>query len=170
VLIIHKLVMPLFHQNNQVDVLTGDAQFAIKGSLLRSNAIGSCVVVIVYNNTREIGGMAHVLLPGYSTNSNDNFKYAGEAIDYLINNIRNKDDNDEIWGFLVGGANVLKRENDDIGEKNISSAQNYLRDKNVEILTQSTGGTKRRSVEFDIENKCIYFSIGDSDKMILWKK
>lgn len=162
--------MPTFHQNNQVDVHTGDVQYAVRGALLRSNAIGSCVVVIVYNDIKGIAGMAHILLPGHSAKGTENFKYAGDAINSMLTNMKREDSVSDIWGFIVGGANVLKRENDDIGENNIFFAQNYLRKKGVEIITQSTGGTKRRSVEFDIEKQCIYFSIGDSEKMILWKK
>ncbi len=162
--------MSYHHHSNLTDVHTGEVRYAFKNDILRSNAIGSCVVVIIFNETLKLAGMAHSLLPGHSNNGIENFKYAGDAIDFLIKKVSSGSGSNQLWCFLVGGANVLKRENDDIALKNVEFAQRYLRQLNIGITCQSTGGTKRRSVEFHMDNHLVYFTVGDSGKMTLWKK
>ncbi len=47
-----------------VNVSTGEVKVGRKGEILKSTAIGSCVVIAAYDSERNIGIMAHVMLPG----------------------------------------------------------------------------------------------------------
>ena len=46
------------------DVQIGQVKAGTGGVILKSSAIGSCVVVVAYDTARKVGAMAHIMLPG----------------------------------------------------------------------------------------------------------
>ena len=93
---------------------TGCLSAGSKEGVLTSSPLGSCVAVVAYDVTTKIGGLAHIMLPGKSAKGNNN-KYAENAITNLLDKFKNlgvPKTNIEIC--LVGGANVLRKESDNI--------------------------------------------------------
>lgn len=153
-------------------VNTGEVRSGGPDTLLNSGAIGSCVVITAYDSRKKVGTMAHVMLPGRSPVKNQlhNKRYAANAIEKLLSQLKKfevKKENIEIC--IVGGANVLKRENDTIGKDNLDSVEKLLRENQIEIKAKSAGGFERRTVLFDIAKGCIYCTEGDSKNEILWQ-
>ena len=75
-----------------LDVSTGEVKAGMGEAILRSTAIGSCVVIAAYNFKKKIGAMAHVMLPGAAPeNSIDKTKYAAGAIEELVKMITPED-------------------------------------------------------------------------------
>ncbi len=153
-------------------VNTGEVSSGGIETILNSGAIGSCVVITAFDSEKRMGAMAHILLPDRNPSRNqlNGCKYAANALDELLAQMirRNvKTENLEIC--LVGGANVLKRENDNIGKKNLNSVKKLLRKEQIEIKAEATGGFERRTAIFDIEMGCIYCTLGDSKQKILWQ-
>ena len=70
---------------------------------------------------------------------------------------------------LAGGANVLQRKDDSIGQNNISSVEEILRDKQNRIAARSLGGIERRCVTLDVETGCLNLSIGDNLEKLFWE-
>jgi len=141
-------------------------------TILNSGAIGSCIVITAFDSGKKIGAMAHVMLPGTAPVNNqlNDTRYAANAIEEMLSQLNIFEigkENIEIC--LVGGANVLKRENDTIGKDNMNSVENLLREKQLEIKAKSVGGFERRTVLFDIGKGCIYYTVGDSKQIILWE-
>ena len=68
---------------------------------------------------------------------------------------------------MIGGANVLK-DPDNIGKSNIDSITKLLKERQLRIKSQAVGGTQRRSLSFDIEKGCIFYTEGNNDKGLLW--
>jgi chemotaxis protein CheD len=141
-------------------------------TILNSGAIGSCVVITAFDPVKNVGAMAHVMLPGTFTVRNQLHatRYAANAIEEILCQLKKfgiKKENIEIC--LVGGANVLKRENDSIGKDNLDSVEKILLEKQIEIKAKAIGGLERRTVLFDIGKGCIYFTVGDSKQKILWQ-
>ena len=152
-------------------VLTGEVCVGTKDELLRSSAIGSCVVVSVYDTKLQIGGLAHIMLPGKAP-ENTNYpktRYAIDAIEDLISkmNSNGSKGRDNIL-CIVGGGNVLKRENDSIAQNNIDGVLEILKEKSFKITAKSVGGTERRSIMLNNETGCVKYTIGDGAEMILW--
>lgn len=152
---------------NTGEVSSGDIE-----TILNSGAIGSCVVITAYDSEKKIGGMAHIMLPGTSPFKNQLHatKYAANALEELLSQMKNrgvKTENLEIC--IAGGANVLKRENDNIGKDNLNSVKKLLAEEQIEIKAEAIGGFERRTVIFDIEMGSIYFTVGDSKQKTLWQ-
>lgn len=145
-------------------IATGSAE-----SILTSSPLGSCIAVIAYDVNTKIGGMAHVMLPGQSPNSDDN-RYAEDAINNLIDNLQKLgvlEKNIEIC--LVGGANVLRKENDNIADQLIDSVYEILKKKKLKVKAASVGGYERRNAKLNLNTGIVYFSIGDSVEKQLYK-
>ncbi len=149
--------------------LTGEVKTGNEDTILRSSAVGSCIVIVAYDKEKKIGAMAHIMLPGKSPeNEKQKTKYASDAIDELINLLNLNGATEKIEVCLAGGANVLKRRNENIGQNIIDSVQENLNNRNIEILEKSLGGTKRRSISLDVETGCEYFTVGDGIEKVLW--
>ncbi len=153
-------------------VSTGEVSSGSIKTILNSGAIGSCVVITAFDPQVKVGAMAHVMLPGKSPEKRNSVstRYAVNAIEEMLLQLKRLKINEEnIEICLVGGANVLKRENDTIGKDNLDSVEKLLREKQIEIKAKAVGGFERRTVVFDVMEGCIYYTVGDSKQKILWK-
>ncbi len=160
------------HNMKQVlDISTGEVKAGMGETVLRSTAIGSCVVVAAYNFISKTGAMAHIMLPGTAPeNYIDKTKYAANAIEKLINMITSEDSKPcDIEACLVGAGNVLKKEDDTICNANIKSTTQILKEKHIALRASVLGGTKRKSVFMDIEEGSISFTEGNEKEKVLWK-
>ncbi len=155
-----------------VYVNTGKVKSGDRNTTLNSGAIGSCVVVCVYNSIEKTGAMAHIMLPDAAPEGKEfkNSRYAANAIRKLLILMKKEEGQEnEMETCIIGGANVLKRTNDTIGKKNIDSVEKLLEEKGIRICVKAVGGYERRTVVFDIERANINYTEGDSERKILWK-
>ncbi len=157
--------------NEIIYVNTGEVKSGDRGSILNSGAIGSCVVVCIYNSLKKTGAMAHIMLSGEAPKEQEeNTRYASNAILKLMNQMnKNNDQSSKLETCIIGGANVLKRPNDTIGKSNIESVEKLLYENDLKISKKAVGGYERRTVVFDIEKGSINYTEGDSKRKILWK-
>jgi chemotaxis receptor (MCP) glutamine deamidase CheD len=154
-----------------VDVNTGEVKVGRGKIILRSIAIGSCIVIAAYDFKKRTGAMAHVMLPGSAPEKTlERTRYAADAIDEMINRMTQMGSNkDDIEVCLVGAGNVLKKKDDTICEDNIKSTTQLLEKKRIPVRTTVLGGTKRKGVFMDIETGCISYTEGDGEAKPLWK-
>ncbi len=145
-----------------IDVDTGKVIVSSKPVILRVMAIGSCVAVVLYDQYKKIGGLAHIMLPGRSPsgNSEDRTKYAEDAIDILLDTVKKVGVRaEDLEVNLVGGANIIGERS--ISEEIAGSVSDYLKKLGIEPKNKKTGGTERRSVSLDIESGRIFYTEGD---------
>ena len=154
-----------------VDVNTGEVKLAMKNTILRSLAIGSCVVVAAYDPKNKTGAMAHIMLPGTAPEkTSEKTKYTTNAITEMINQMTHTGSKKRnIEACLVGGGNVLKKKDDIICKANIDSATQFLKQKNIPVRAAVLGGTKRKGIFLDIEKGSIAYTEGDGKEKVLWK-
>jgi len=157
--------------NNIINVFTGDVKTGTRTDILVSNAIASCIAVTAFEPKKKIGALAHVMLPGKSPDSvkQGKTKYAHDAIECLLNLLDDLEADLNILKIcLIGGGNVLKKEDDIICKNNVKSVLNYLKKKQMKISAQALGGTQRRTVKFDIGNGKIYITEDGFKEILLW--
>lgn len=156
-----------------IEVQTGEVRLGTADSILRSEGIGSCVVIAAYDSKKKTGAMAHVMLPETSTISDDAMpktRYAFDAIQALLAAMGGAGSAlADIEVCLAGGANVLERDNDTIWKANVDSVKKILNEKALRIAAESLGGTKRRSVSLDIGTGTVACAKGDEKEKVLWK-
>ena len=155
-----------------LDVFTGKLEISTSDIIIRALALGSCIAVVAYDVKNRIGGIAHIMLFGKAPENKkqEENKYAENAISNLSLQMQKAGaDKEEMEFCLAGGANVLQRKDDSIGQNNISSVEEILRDKQIRIAARSLGGTERRCVTLDVETGYLNLSIGDSLEKLFWE-
>ena len=155
-----------------IDVHTGEVKAGGKDTILKSNAIGSCVVIAAYDPTKKLGALAHVMLPGAVPEGKtfQRTRYAADAIQEMISRMTHLGANKgDIEVCLVGGGNVLKKEDDTICQENIASVVELLDEKRIKIGAKAVGGTERRSISLDVKEGTIHYTEGDAKERLLWE-
>ena len=155
-----------------INVSTGQVKVGRKGEILISTAIGSCVVIAAYDCEKNLGVMAHIMLPGRASKSayGESTRYAADAIDQMIKIITVQGANFcDLEVCLVGAGNILKKQDDTVCQDNIKSITQLLKEKNIPVRATVLGGTERKSISLDVESGSIYYSEGDREEKLLWK-
>ena len=163
------------YNNNQKvsDVQIGQVKAGRGKVILQSKAIGSCVAIVAYDATKHIGALAHIMLPGRAPakkKREERTKYAANAIDAIVSKMSKLGSKkDDIEATLVGGGNILNREDDTICNANIESTLGLLEKKGLNVRAKAVGGIARRSVSLNVERGIVSYTEGDSSEELLWK-
>ncbi|MBI9017653.1 MAG: chemotaxis protein CheD [Phycisphaerae bacterium] len=153
-----------------IDVNTGEV-VAVKGDAhLRSQTIGSCIVIAAFDKEKTNSGMAHIMLAGAApANYKHKNKYALDAIEQmLVQMIQLGSAVKDITVSLVGAGNVLRKSDDNICQSNIDSVRAILNEKKIKINASVLGGFLRKSIFLDAKTGTINYTQGDSEKIQLW--
>lgn len=118
--------------------------------------LGSCVGIALYDSTRKIAGLAHIMLPdSTSIRNNSNIaKFADTGIDACIAMmIRNGASRVGLTAKIAGGAQMFAfgSTNNDmlrVGDRNVEATKKKLRQLGIRILAEDTGKNYGRTVEF----------------------
>jgi chemotaxis protein CheD len=146
---------------NDKEVSIGMGEYAVAKSpaILLSSGIGSCLVICLYDAANSIGAMGHAMMPYESEEKHVTegaAHYVDRGIKRMLKEMKKAGcKEDKIIAKLVGGASMFKNltaYSRKIGEDNVESAKKLLEDMDIEIKTESTGGTVGRNVEFNVMN------------------
>ena len=155
-----------------IDVQIGEVKTGRGKVILKSKAIGSCIAIVAYDAKKNTGSLAHVMLPGRAPSKKtvEKTKYAANAIDEIISQMtRLGSKKDDIEVALVGGGNVLNRQDDTICKDNIESTLELLGKKNLKIRATAIGGTSRKGVSLDVERGIVSYAEGNNGEVELWR-
>ena len=117
------------------EVAMGEARVADESDSVMTTFVGSCVALCLFEPTKKIGGLAHIMLPEAgkeaTVNQSTNGKYADHAIEYLLAKMQEKGAKlNKTKAKIVGGAQIFKTETGGglftIGERNIESIKKIL--------------------------------------------
>lgn len=142
-------------------VRVGMAEYKVakSPSVLVSLGLGSCVGVALYESTKKIGGLAHIMLPDSSLSSKKDFnpgKFADTAIDMMIKDmVKIGVDPRKLIGKIAGGAQMFQIKSDSnimqIGRRNVEAVRSKLALLNIKIISEDVEGNFGRTIEFDCE-------------------
>ena len=127
----------------------GDLKVEQGEIVLSAYGVGSCVVITLYNAEKQIGGLAHILLPSGSDHS---WKYPQGAIAEMIKIFSSYGiTNADLKAKIVGGAtmfeNFLKQA---IGRRNVLETREELKKFDIPIIAEDVLGSWGRTVFFDV--------------------
>jgi len=167
-------------EDSRVEVGMGEGLIAGSPAVVSSEGIGSCVVLILYDSGRRIGGVAHIMLPivnrnpdherrrfgpdagsapGYEKRQSERafspYQYADSALCALLDGMAEMgSDRSDISARIVGGGRMFlyyEGEADSIGTRNIDSIRRLLQRERIPLVGSDTGGSCGRSVEFSLD-------------------
>lgn len=144
------------HNIFSAKILPGEFYVSMHGELI-STVLGSCISACIRDRKMGIGGMNHFMLPlgcedehAGKMHLTSATRYGNFAMEMLINEILKAGGmkkNMEVK--LFGGGRVLSSMSTmDIGKKNIRFVHEYLREENLQVISEDTGDVFPRKVLF----------------------
>jgi len=141
-------------------IKVGMAQFkvAMAPARIMTFALGSCVGIVLYDPVSKIGGLAHIMHPSSERvqNNVNRAKFVDTAVELMLSRMAKKGANrSRIEAKVFGGARMFQAISASpgvmqIGEENVKATRAELEGRNIPIVAESTGGTKGRTIVFDI--------------------
>lgn len=140
---------------NMVKVGMADFNICKAPDAITTLGLGSCVGIALYDSSRKVAGLAHIMLPdSQSVKNNSNIaKFADTGIDACINMmIKNGASRIGLVAKIAGGAQMFAfGSNNDmlrIGERNVIATKAKLKQLGIRILAEDTGNNYGRTIEF----------------------
>lgn len=126
---------------------------------IRTSGLGSCVGVVIYDESKNIAGMVHVMLPDSSlgrTESINVAKFADTGVIALVDMLKREGAQSfKLKAKIAGGAQMFQFTSDKdsmrIGPRNVEAVKAQLRKLSIPIIAEDTGGNSGRTIEFNPE-------------------
>ncbi|MGO9004297.1 MAG: chemotaxis protein CheD [Beijerinckiaceae bacterium] len=135
---------------SKVHVIQGQFYVTDDPHVVLSTLLGSCVAACIRDPVACVGGMNHFLLPGVDENQRreEAERYGVHLMELLVNGLLQKGARrDRLEAKLFGGARTVEGLSD-IGAKNASFAEKFLKNEGINYLGGSLGGDNGRRVQF----------------------
>ena len=119
-------------RTSQIRIGMGEGVVARGPHIVMSAGIGSCVVVTLYDDKRQLGAMAHVMLPDSAAlpEPSGSFQCADTAIRALVDELRKQGSLlENLVAKMVGGARMFPCYNDGhtgIGHKALQACERFF--------------------------------------------
>jgi chemotaxis protein CheD len=122
---------------------------------IRTSGLGSCVGVVIYDEKKEIAGLAHIMLPDSSLAKSGQInvaKFADTAIKELVQVLVKEGARMPfLKAKLAGGAQMFQF---GIGPRNVEAVRKELSDLRIRIVAEDVGGNSGITIEFNL-NDCL---------------
>ena len=159
------------------NVTVGIAEFKIikAPDQIMTVGLGSCCGVVLYDESKKIAGLVHILLSDSKNERNlvNKAKYADTGITLLYEEMRKLGANPIFMkAKLAGGAHMFNNKNTagsifTIGEKNVKACKETLAKLRISIVSEDVLGSCGRTIIFDtLTNKLRIKSVGKNEKFI----
>ncbi|SES63162.1 chemotaxis protein CheD [[Clostridium] polysaccharolyticum] len=136
--------------------------------------LGSCVGIVLYDPSKKMAGLAHIMLPDSTKiKMNENkAKFADTGIELLLQELEKAGANRRnLLAKIAGGSQMFAfRSNNDmlrIGERNVEATKEKLKQLGIRIVAEDTGRNYGRTIEFYPEtNELIIKAVGKQIRVI----
>jgi len=127
----------------------GDVKVEQGDVMLLAYGVGSCVVIVLYNSEKRVGGLAHVLLPAGSDHS---WKYPKGAINEMIIRLGHFGlQASDVVAKIAGGAMMFENfQKQAIGKRNVAETKEELKRLKIPVVAEDIFGNWGRTVSFNI--------------------
>lgn len=145
--------------NSPTVIKVGIAQMDIAESpnSIRTSGLGSCVGVVLYDESKKVAGLVHVMLPDSKLGRGGTLniaKFADTGIPAMVNQLKREGAQlFKIKAKIAGGAQMFQfasnRDSMRIGPRNVEAVKQQLKNLSIPIVAEDTGGSSGRTIEFD---------------------
>ena len=126
---------------------------------IRTSGLGSCVGVVIYDESKKLAGMVHVMLPDSSLGRTETLnvaKFADTGVSALVELLKKEGAQSfKLKAKIAGGAQMFQFTSDKdsmrIGPRNVEAVKAQLKKFNIPIVAEDTGGNSGRTIEFNPE-------------------
>ncbi|WP_301108662.1 chemotaxis protein CheD [Sporosarcina sp.] len=146
-----------------VRVGIADMNIAKTPQTIRTSGLGSCVGVVLYDASKKIAGMVHVMLPDSQLGKSSTLnaaKFADTGIYAMMEMLKLQGVRPfSIKAKIAGGAQMFQFGSNDtirIGPRNVEAVKAELKRLSIPIVAEDTGGSSGRTIEFDPETSILH--------------
>jgi chemotaxis protein CheD len=141
---------------NAVIVGVGELAVAEHPRVLVTQALGSCVGVVLWDPVRRAGGMAHIMLPspGDTASDGQRYRFATTALPALVDMLTEEGSaKRRLVAKIAGGAAMFGFEagSATIGARNVAQTRLELHDLGIPLRAEDTGGSFARTIELRLD-------------------
>ncbi|WP_373839675.1 chemotaxis protein CheD [Methanospirillum sp.] len=133
-------------------IIIGIGEWSTGDSVMTSIGLGSCIGLVIHDETKKIGGLAHVMLPKSGGKPNERAgKYADTAVEVLMKELAQKGSKkNNLKAKLAGGASMFQNfsGNLNIGGRNAEALKEILKELSIPIVREDLGGTMGRTITY----------------------
>jgi chemotaxis protein CheD len=144
--------MTAMAEETVVNVKMAEMDVVADGRSLKT-ILGSCVGVILRDPDKRVSGLAHIMLPERRRDDAATGKYADSAIPALLDRVTSSGARRAcLQAMIIGGAQMFPMGNRKIaaiGDQNVEAARRVLKESNIPVIYEETGGMAGRAVVFD---------------------
>ncbi len=161
---------------NAITIKVGMADLNVTKSpnFLTTLGLGSCVGITLYDKVNKVAGLAHIMLPSSKEikNNENKAKFADTGIEELIDSMTKIGGNKSNFvAKIVGGSQMFSfNSNNDIlkiGERNVIATKTKLKELNIKIISEDTGGNFGRTIILNSTDGSLQVrTIGHGEKTI----
>jgi chemotaxis protein CheD len=126
---------------------------------LISYGLGSCVGIAFYDSVTKIGGLAHIMLPDstQARSAENPAKFANTALPLMLEEmVKLGAARSRITAKIAGGAQMFTFANATdvmrVGERNAEAVRMLLKQMDIKMLADDTGGNYGRTVELHLDS------------------
>lgn len=136
----------------------GDMKIAKDGDIIVTHALGSCLGLMVFDPVTRQGGLLHAMLPLCKINpekaASNPYMFVESGVTRLLQDLYDLGaQKKKIIVKAAGcGSPIGKNEMFKIGERNFTILKKILWKNNILLAANDVGGTKSRTVYFDLSN------------------
>ena len=127
----------------------GEGKIAIQQDILVSYALGSCIGVCLYDEARQVAGMAHIILPRHPSGEvREKYKYADIGVVTLLEEMIHAGARRRyIVAKVVGGAEMFPSVNQQ-WQIGIQMVFDILKQERIRVIAKDVGKNYGRTVTF----------------------
>lgn len=140
----------------EIKVGIADLNTAFSPDRIITVGLGSCIGIAMYDNTKSLGGLAHIMLPDSTqfNNVTNPLKFANLAVPILIEKLEKLGaSRRNLKAKIAGGASMFNFSDKsmimDIGNRNGIAVKNALKEYSIPIMGEDIGGNKGRTMILD---------------------
>ncbi|SER53214.1 chemotaxis protein CheD [Psychrobacillus sp. OK032] len=150
-------------QGQVVKVGIADMNTVKMPDTIRTSGLGSCVGVVLYDERSQIAGLVHVMLPDSSLGRTETInvaKFADTGIPAMIEQLKLEGVQPfRLRAKIAGGAQMFQftsgKDTMRIGPRNVEAVKEYLKKYSIPIISEDTGGSSGRTIEFNPANNLL---------------
>ena len=138
--------------NDVIRVGIADMNTCMAGDTITTIGLGSCVGIVLYERTKNIAGLVHIMLPD-STKIRQNQNKLKQIV--LQTRLHEKQglSRKNMIAKIAGGAKMFQFSSDtamgNIGEKNVEAVREVLKQYGIKIVSEDVGLNYGRTIVFD---------------------
>ncbi len=160
--------------DNNVKIGMADYKIGTQNDVLITLGLGSCIGIIIYDEIRNIAGMAHIMLPSSNEikNNSNKLKFADTCLDLMMQELAaHKVNRRSLKAKIAGGAQMfsvsLNNQSLNIGSRNAAAVKEKLKSLNIPIISEDILGNYGRTIKFSCNTNQLHIkSIGKGEHII----